>query len=53
MADEDPRFKYLIDEKNSRTCVSGNKVIFAANGRVIMGLDDYSLPNHVSIVIAL
>lgn len=50
MADEDPRFKYFINEKNSGACVSRNKAIFAAKGEFITGLDDddYFLPNHIS-----
>lgn len=50
MADEDPRFKYFINEKNSGACVSRNKAIFAANGEFITGLDDddYFLYNHIS-----
>lgn len=50
MADEDPRFKYFINEKNSGACVSRNKAIFAAKGKFITGLDDddYFLPNRIS-----
>lgn len=50
MADEDPRFKYFINEKNSGACVSRNKAIFAAKGEFITGLDDddYFLPNRIS-----
>lgn len=53
MANEDPRFKYFINEKNSGACVSRNKAIFAANGEFITGLDDddYFLPHHVSSLI--
>lgn len=50
MAEEDFRFRYFINEKNSGACVSRNKAIWAANGEFITGLDDddYFLPNHIS-----
>lgn len=54
MTDEDPRFKYFINEKNSGACVSRNKAIFVAKGEFITGLDDddYLLPHHISSLVS-
>jgi len=53
MANEDLRFKYLINDKNSGACVSRNRAIFAANGEFITGLDDddYFLPDRIDFFI--
>lgn len=50
MANEDSRFRYFINEKNSGACVSRNRAIFEANGEFITGLDDddYFLDSHIS-----
>ena len=49
MTEEDSRFRYFINEKNSGACVSRNKAIFSASGEFITGLDDddYFLPNRI------
>lgn len=54
MAEEDSRFRYFINEKNSGACVSRNKAMGAANGEFITGIDDddYFLPNHISSMLS-
>lgn len=52
-SEQDSRFKYFINYKNSGACVSRNKAIVAARGEFITGLDDddYFLPDRVSNLI--